>query len=311
MAGAAEVMAAVPRSPGVTLRRAGAQREGRRAGGRGRGRRADAHRVGVRGLQPAQRGHVGGRVAGPGRRRPVRGGRWPADRHRGLVRLRLALRGRHRPGRGGGARAAGPGVRGDVRSPTPTPPAWPRPAGSPSCSTRPARTSGCTSTTPGAPHWSTPTPLCRLGVPRFDTAVGGLGGSPFAGRRRRQPGHRGPGPPVRRPRASPPASTWRRCSPPSGWPRWSVTPYRLGSPRRTPRSRLHPGERRRPGRRPPSRPPSPMPWCETCSRFLNPNTLEPDGSCPTCGRLVAEPADWRRPPSPGPPGTSSCCSRRW
>jgi hypothetical protein len=32
-----------------------------------------------------------------------------------------------------------------------------------------------------------------------------------------------------------------------------------------------------------------MPWCETCSRFLNPNTLEPDGSCPTCGRMVAEP----------------------
>lgn len=33
-----------------------------------------------------------------------------------------------------------------------------------------------------------------------------------------------------------------------------------------------------------------MPWCETCSRFLNPNSLEPDGSCPTCGRVVAEPA---------------------
>ena len=32
-----------------------------------------------------------------------------------------------------------------------------------------------------------------------------------------------------------------------------------------------------------------MPWCETCSRFLNPNSLEPDGSCPTCGRVVAEP----------------------
>jgi predicted RNA-binding Zn-ribbon protein involved in translation (DUF1610 family) len=33
-----------------------------------------------------------------------------------------------------------------------------------------------------------------------------------------------------------------------------------------------------------------MPWCETCSRFLNPNTLEADGTCPTCGRQVAEPA---------------------
>jgi hypothetical protein len=34
-----------------------------------------------------------------------------------------------------------------------------------------------------------------------------------------------------------------------------------------------------------------MPWCETCSRFLNPNSLEADGSCPTCGRKVAEPSD--------------------
>jgi hypothetical protein len=33
-----------------------------------------------------------------------------------------------------------------------------------------------------------------------------------------------------------------------------------------------------------------MPWCETCSRFLNPNTLDPDGTCPRCGRQVAEPA---------------------
>jgi hypothetical protein len=36
-----------------------------------------------------------------------------------------------------------------------------------------------------------------------------------------------------------------------------------------------------------------MPWCETCSRFLNPNTLEADGTCPTCGRQVAEPANER------------------
>jgi hypothetical protein len=34
-----------------------------------------------------------------------------------------------------------------------------------------------------------------------------------------------------------------------------------------------------------------MPWCETCSRFLNPNSLEPDGTCPTCGRVVAEPSE--------------------
>lgn len=34
-----------------------------------------------------------------------------------------------------------------------------------------------------------------------------------------------------------------------------------------------------------------MPWCETCSRFLNPNTLNADGTCPACGRQVADPAD--------------------
>lgn len=32
-----------------------------------------------------------------------------------------------------------------------------------------------------------------------------------------------------------------------------------------------------------------MPWCDTCDRFYNPNTLAADGTCPTCGRAVAEP----------------------
>ena len=32
-----------------------------------------------------------------------------------------------------------------------------------------------------------------------------------------------------------------------------------------------------------------MPWCDSCSRFLNPNSLHVDGSCPTCGRHVADP----------------------
>lgn len=32
-----------------------------------------------------------------------------------------------------------------------------------------------------------------------------------------------------------------------------------------------------------------MPWCDGCSRFLNPNTLEPDGTCRQCGGLVADP----------------------
>lgn len=31
-----------------------------------------------------------------------------------------------------------------------------------------------------------------------------------------------------------------------------------------------------------------MPWCDTCDRFYNPNTLAVDGSCPTCRRVIAE-----------------------
>lgn len=33
-----------------------------------------------------------------------------------------------------------------------------------------------------------------------------------------------------------------------------------------------------------------MPHCDTCDRFYNPNSLDADGSCPTCGRSLAEPA---------------------
>lgn len=46
-----------------------------------------------------------------------------------------------------------------------------------------------------------------------------------------------------------------------------------------------------------------MPWCEGCARFLNPNTLRPDGSCPSCEQKVADP--------PGPamePGQSEHAS---
>jgi hypothetical protein len=32
-----------------------------------------------------------------------------------------------------------------------------------------------------------------------------------------------------------------------------------------------------------------VPHCETCDRFYNPNTLKTDGTCPVCGRHVAEP----------------------
>ena len=45
-----------------------------------------------------------------------------------------------------------------------------------------------------------------------------------------------------------------------------------------------------------------MPWCETCSRFYNPNSPGPDGSCPTCGRVVAEPPDRPAPAAEGEAG---------
>jgi hypothetical protein len=32
-----------------------------------------------------------------------------------------------------------------------------------------------------------------------------------------------------------------------------------------------------------------VPWCEGCARFYNPSTLRADGTCPACGRQVAEP----------------------
>ena len=33
-----------------------------------------------------------------------------------------------------------------------------------------------------------------------------------------------------------------------------------------------------------------MPWCEACSRFFTPPSMNPDGSCPSCGRVLVEPA---------------------
>jgi hypothetical protein len=39
-----------------------------------------------------------------------------------------------------------------------------------------------------------------------------------------------------------------------------------------------------------------MPWCDDCSKYWAPTAMAPDGSCPTCGRVlgpagsVAEPA---------------------
>lgn len=31
-----------------------------------------------------------------------------------------------------------------------------------------------------------------------------------------------------------------------------------------------------------------MPHCDTCERFYNPNSLRADGSCPNCGRRLAQ-----------------------
>ena len=32
-----------------------------------------------------------------------------------------------------------------------------------------------------------------------------------------------------------------------------------------------------------------MPWCDDCQRFWNPNTMPAEGTCPTCGRVLAPP----------------------
>lgn len=46
-----------------------------------------------------------------------------------------------------------------------------------------------------------------------------------------------------------------------------------------------------------------VPWCDTCDRFYNPNTLQADGTCPSCGRQVGEPAAVAvdEEPAPGAP----------
>lgn len=30
-----------------------------------------------------------------------------------------------------------------------------------------------------------------------------------------------------------------------------------------------------------------MPWCDECAKYWAPNAMERDGSCPTCGRVLA------------------------
>jgi hypothetical protein len=43
-----------------------------------------------------------------------------------------------------------------------------------------------------------------------------------------------------------------------------------------------------------------MPWCETCDRFYNPNSMAPDGTCMKCGSFIAKPED-----EPADDGTKS------
>ena len=33
-----------------------------------------------------------------------------------------------------------------------------------------------------------------------------------------------------------------------------------------------------------------MPWCQDCSRFYTPPSMNPDGSCPSCGTVLVDPA---------------------
>jgi hypothetical protein len=32
-----------------------------------------------------------------------------------------------------------------------------------------------------------------------------------------------------------------------------------------------------------------MPWCEECAKYWTPNSMNDDGTCPSCGRRVEEP----------------------
>ncbi|MDQ3384862.1 MAG: hypothetical protein M3503_02435 [Actinomycetota bacterium] len=33
-----------------------------------------------------------------------------------------------------------------------------------------------------------------------------------------------------------------------------------------------------------------MPWCDDCSRFWSPPAMGAGGTCPTCGRTIADPS---------------------
>ena len=38
-----------------------------------------------------------------------------------------------------------------------------------------------------------------------------------------------------------------------------------------------------------------MPWCDRCDRYLTPNALRTDGTCPTCAEAV-DTTDLKNPP---------------
>jgi hypothetical protein len=44
-----------------------------------------------------------------------------------------------------------------------------------------------------------------------------------------------------------------------------------------------------------------MPWCTGCDRFLSPNTVLADGTCPTCHRPVDQPSTAAAPSGAGSP----------
>ncbi len=48
-----------------------------------------------------------------------------------------------------------------------------------------------------------------------------------------------------------------------------------------------------------------MPWCDDCDRFWNPNTMRPDGSCPSCGRVLDAAAVAGRRPAPALVGAAT------
>ena len=39
-----------------------------------------------------------------------------------------------------------------------------------------------------------------------------------------------------------------------------------------------------------------MPWCEDCTRFWTPTSMEAGGKCPSCGRVIADLKDEPRVP---------------